>query len=297
MMTRKYLLLCTLLSCASMADTEGHLVTLWEIEGARNTVYLLGSIHLLREQDHPLPSIIEAAYNDAEVLIMEIDMDDLDPVEAQAAMLALGVLQDSTTLRDLMGNDMYSKASAAASDLDIPLAMLAKTEPWLAALTIEIMLLSKIGFDPSLGIETYMTTKAGEDHKPIEGLETLHEQLGFLDGLALEAQRQMLLSTLLEGAKMRTMMNEMINAWRHGDTNFLDELLLESFAKHEALNNVLIVNRNKRWVTQIMDRLDDTDDYLVVVGALHLVGAGGVPQRLARKGVRIRQLSEPPSVH
>ena len=291
-MAKNWLILLTCLASATMADTTGHPVTMWVIEGEQNTVYLLGSVHLLRKEDHPLPDIIEAAYKDADILIMEIDMDDLDPLAAQATMNSLGVLHDGTTLRELMGEEMYAKASAAADDVQIPLDMLAKTEPWLAAITVEIMLLSKIGFDPNLGVETYMTTKAGTDDKPIEGLETLQEQLGFLDGLSLDAQRQMLLSTLVEGAKIRTMMDEMISAWHHGDIEFLDKLLLEGFAGNETLNDVLIVNRNKRWVSQIIARLDDTDDYLIVVGALHLVGDGGVPQRLARRGIHIRQLSE-----
>ena len=285
-----------LVSTVAMADAANHPVTMWAVDGEHNTVYLLGSIHLLRQQDHPLPTVIDAAYADAEVLIMELDMDDLDPLAAAALMNSLGVLHDQTTLRELMGESMYEAASDAAVDVDIPLDLLAKTEPWLAAVTIELMLLSKIGFDPDLGIEATMTAKASADRKPIEGLETIEEQLGFLDGLPLDAQRQMLLSSLLDGSKMRTMMDAMISAWHHGDTRFLENLLLESFAKHPALNDALIVNRNKRWVSQIKARLDDRDDYLVVVGALHLVGEGGVPQRLAREGYAIRQLSETATV-
>jgi len=289
-------LLLTLLSSMAMAGPANHPVTMWAVEGEHNTVYLLGSIHLLREEDHPLPGVIDAAYADAEVLIMELDMDDLDPLTTTSLVNSLGVLHDQTTLRELMGEKMYAAASQAAADVDIPLDRLAKTEPWLAAISVELMLLSRIGFDPDLGIETYMSEKAGADGKPIEGLETLQEQLGFLDGLPLDAQRQMLLASLLDGAKIRSLMDEMISAWHHGDIEFLEKLLLESFAEHPALNDALIVNRNKRWVTQIIARLDDADDYLVVVGALHLVGVDGVPKQLAREGLSIRQLSETATV-
>jgi uncharacterized protein YbaP (TraB family) len=269
---------------------------MWEIKGEHNTVYLLGSIHLLRQMDHPLPTVIESAYQDAETLIMEIDMDDLDPMAAQVAFTEHGVLHDETTLRDLMGDELYQQASEAAAAINIPLELLAKTEPWYAAVTTEIMVLSRIGFNPNLGIETYMTAKAVGDNKPIEGFETIEEQLAFLDGLPLAAQRDMLLSTLLEGAEIKEMMDGMIDAWRHGDLDYLNDVLLDSFAKFEAINKALITDRNERWVIQTMELLDDDDDYLIVVGAMHLVGKGGVPERLAREGIRIRQLSEPPTL-
>lgn len=292
----RWLTLCVLLATSAHADTDGHPVTMWEIEGEHNTVYLLGSIHLLRKKDHPLPAVIESAYQDAETLIMEIDMDDLDPMAAQVAFTEHGVLHDDTTLRDLMGDDLYQQASDAAVALDIPLDMLAKTEPWYAAVTAEIMILSRIGFDPNLGIEAYMTAKAASDNKPIEGFETIEQQLAFLDGLPLAAQRDMLLSTLLEGAEIKQIMDGMIDAWRHGDTDYLNDVLLDSFARFEAINKALITDRNERWVTQTLELLDDDDDYLIVVGAMHLVGEGGVPERLAREGVHIEQLSEPPAL-
>ena len=102
--------------------------------------------------------------------------------------------------------------------IDIPLDMLAQSEPWLAAMTVELMMLYRIGFDPLLGVEMIMTTRATQDGKPIEGLETIDEQLSFLDGLPLEAQREMLLQTLAEGAALSESIDELIDAWRYGDT-------------------------------------------------------------------------------
>ena len=288
------LIVCGLLTATAAADETAHPLTLWRIEGASNTVYLLGSIHLLRAEDHPLPRAIEAAYDDAEVLIMELDMDDLDPVATQAAFNKAGVMTDGTTLRDLMGNDAYDAAAEAASAIDIPLEMLARSEPWLAAITVELMLLYRNGFNPLLGVEMTMTTRATIDGKPIMGLETVDEQLGFLDGLPLEAQREMLLQTLVQGATLERSIDGLIDAWRHGDTATLERELLAGIAEQERLHETLIVERNERWASTITTWLDDEDDYLVVVGALHLVGEHGVPALLGRAGIEIRQLKEQP---
>ena len=291
---RILLVLLSVLAAPVLAD--GHPVTMWRIDGATNSVYLLGSIHLLREHDHPLPTVIDTAYEDAEVLVMELDMDDLDPVYTQAAFNRAGVLRDDRTLKDLMGDELYAEAERAARAVDIPIELLAQSEPWLAAMTVELMALYRIGFNPMYGVEMTMTTRATRDGKPIEGLETVDEQLSFLDGLPLDVQNEMLLQTLRESAGLREQIDELILAWRHGDIATLDDGLLESIAEESELHDVLIVQRNRRWVDAILEWLDDEQDYLVIVGALHLVGDDGVPALLEQRGIGIHQLSEPAAV-
>ena len=286
------LLLLCIVGVAPRAENVGHPVTLWRIDGADNTVYLLGSIHLLRAEDHPLPRAIDAAYADAEVVVMELDMDDLDPVRTQAAFNHAGVMTDGTTLRDLMGEEHYRAAEEAAAAIDVPLDMLASSEPWLAAITVELMMLYRMGFDPLLGVEMTMTNRATADGKPIEGLETVEEQLGFLDGLPMAAQREMLLQTLLQGAAISETVDALIDAWRFGDTATLEAELLQGIEKQDALHDALIVGRNQRWAETISTWLDDDRDYLVVVGALHLVGDNGVPSLLDRAGYGIQQIKE-----
>lgn len=284
------------LSGVALADDGGHPVTLWEVSGKQNTVYLMGSIHLLRNVDYPLPSALNAAYDDADVLIMEIDMDDLDPFAAQRQFFELGVLHDETTLQDMMGTELYQEALNAADEIDIPLDMLSKTEPWYAAMTIELMALNRIGFNPEQGIEMHFMSKAVDDRKPIYGLETIEQQIAFLDGLPLQSQREMLMTTLLEGAAIEGVMDDMIRAWRRGDIASLESELLAGFADNEHLHRILLTDRNDRWVEQIQERLDDAQDYLIIVGALHLIGDSGVPLQLQRLNIPVRQLSEPPTV-
>lgn len=285
-------LLCILAS-SSWADESGHPVTMWQVDGKTNSVYLLGSIHMLREQDHPLPSVIDSAYDDAEIIIMELDMDDMDPAYTQMAFNRAGVRTDGTTLRELMGDDAYSRAEEAAAAVDIPLDMLAQSEPWLAAMTVEIMLLYRIGFNPMLGVEMTMTSRAARDGKPIEGLETVDEQLAFLDGLPLDVQSEMLIQTLAEGAALGDSIDAFIDAWHFGDMTILESGLLDSIKEQSEFSEVLITGRNRRWADAIAGMLDDDQDYLVIVGALHLVGDEGVPALLAKRGLGIQQLSEP----
>jgi uncharacterized protein YbaP (TraB family) len=287
-------LLAALLLAATpaLADDAGHPVTLWRVAGETNSVYLLGSIHMLRQQDHPLPGVIDRVYEDAEVVVMELDMDDLDPAATQASFSRAGVMMDGTTLRDLMGEELFEQAERAAAEIDIPLELLAQSEPWLAAMTVELMMLYRIGFNPALGIEMTLSQRAISDGKPVEGLETVDEQLAFLDGLPLEAQREMLLQTLAQGAALSESVDDLVTAWRHGDTAALQAGLLDSMGEQEELLAALVTDRNRRWAATIIPWLDDDHDYLVVVGALHLVGDDGVPALLDKAGFGIQQLRE-----
>jgi uncharacterized protein YbaP (TraB family) len=281
-----------LLPALALADSAGHPVTMWMAEGTSNRVYLLGSVHLLRAQDHPLPQVIDNVYDDAETLYMELDMDDLDPLLMQSTINRLGMLDDGTSLRDVMGDDLYAEAMTVATELDIPLEMLERTEPWFAAITIEQLALARIGFNPSYGVEMHLLQKATRDGKAILGFESVEQQLAYLDGLSLDAQRELLMQTLTESATIREIMDDLILAWRSGDIDYLEQTLLEDVSGYPELYDTIVANRNRLWVDTIDELLQQGEDYLVVVGALHLVGEDGLPQLLEQRGVRILQMHE-----
>jgi len=277
------------LSAPASADDE-QMLPIWQVDGGQNRIFLLGSIHLLREQDHPLPGEIYDAYEEAETLIMELDMDDIDPVATQAMTNELGLIENGGTLTDLLGPQVYAEAVALAATAEIPLNLLDRAEPWYAAMNIEMMLLMRMGFNPAFGIESHMMERAVNDKKEIRGFETMRQQLGFLDGLSQEAQQEMFLQALAEGPEMRELMDSLIDAWRIGDTEFLEESMLREMQDYPELNQTIVINRNIDWTAQIEELMDDEDDYLIIVGALHLIGEEGVPKLLLSRGHKVSQL-------
>jgi len=290
---KKFLLLLLVCATPSFAAEDAHPLSMWQVDGQQNRIFLLGSIHLLREKDYPIPSAIIDAYKEAETLVMELDMDDMDPVESQSLATELGLIADGRTLADLLGPTTYAEAEKLALAATIPLNLLSGAEPWYAAMNVELMLLMRIGFNPALGIETHLMEMAAYDQKEILGFETMRQQLELLDGLSADAQREMFMQALSEGSAMLELMDGMIDAWRHGDTAFMEENLLSDMQDYPELNRTIVVDRNIDWTAQIEALLDDDDDYLVVVGTLHLVGEEGVPELLSRRGHTVTQLQQP----
>ncbi|NNF66020.1 MAG: TraB/GumN family protein [Gammaproteobacteria bacterium] len=263
---------------------------LWQIEGDTNTVYLLGSVHLLREDDYPLPAIYDQVYADAETLVMELDMDDLDPVRLQQYMIRTGMPEDGQTLQQLMGEAEWNKALNTASSLDINLELFNNTEPWLAALSIVELEMLKLGFDPTLGVEYHFLQRARDDSKPIEGLESAEEQIAVFDNLPIDVQLRFLLKTLEDIETIEEGLDTLIGAWRSGNLVVMQDELIKGFNGFPGVYDALVVKRNAEWTEKLDELLDARDDYLIIVGALHLIGPDSVIEQLRSRGYKTRQL-------
>ena len=283
----------TTLSLLILSSTAfGGALPIWELEGTSNRVLLMGSVHFLRTSDYPLPDGMTAAYDLADTLVMEIDMDDLDPLLAQTTMMNMGVSPEGRSLRDALGEASYKEAARRADALGVPLAMFDQFEPWFAALSITQLRMMQLGFDPAWGIETRLTQQAAGDGKEIAGLETLEEQLGFMDRLDDETQREFLLQSLEDAAVLADQVETIVASWRIGDTDTMEELMLEGFESARGLEDALLVQRNRNWVRPIQNMRDQPDNYLVIVGAMHLIGENSVVAMLEDKGIAVRQLTD-----
>jgi uncharacterized protein YbaP (TraB family) len=274
------------------SQPSGHAVPLWQIDGRHNRIYLLGSVHMLRESDHPLPAVFYDAYDDADALVMELDVTSVDPVATQALVNELGMIQDGRQLDELLGATDYSAALTLAERANIPLAMLAGAEPWLAAVTIDVLMLTRLGYSPAQGVEMRFAELAANDGKTISGLETERQQLEMLDGLSAPAQRDLLLQTLSEGQDVDSAMNELIASWRNGETGKIESSLLQDIRQYPEIYQTILVRRNENWVGQILELLDDPRNYLIIVGAMHLVGDDGLPSLMQEKGLAVKQLRQ-----
>jgi hypothetical protein len=160
-------------------------------------------------------------------------------------------------------------------------------EPWFAGLSVSLLALKAHGYDVEHGVEQIIQAEARRAGKPGCGLETLDEQLALLDGLSPELQSEILLQALEEAADVESLIEPMLEAWRRGDEAGLERSLDEDFEGYPELADALIYRRNARWAEQVSGMLEDGEDVLVVVGAMHLVGDRGLPALLAERGYEV----------
>ena len=256
----------------------------WHVSGEDSEIWLLGSIHYLRQQDYPLPPLIDDLYRQADTLVMELDLDDLDLQAMQSSFMKAGMLSASMTLQTVLGAETYRLTETRAADLGLPLIMLQHLEPWLVALTLMDLGMSRLGYQADQGIEQYLLRRSLADGKEILGLESLADQIGIFDTLSWADQEALLLQTLTDLQAPDAEMAGLLNAWRSGSLNELANELSADFDEFPELGAALIGERNKRWAVRLEELLEGNGRYLVVVGALHLVGENSVIELLSARG-------------
>ena len=274
------LLLATLAVAADARGTS----SVWVMKGAKNTVYLAGSVHALPRENADLPPQLERAYAAARSIVMEVDLDDMDPLEAVQFVTSRGTLPEGETLGDVIGAAGYAKVAKLAATLEVPEAVVSKLEPWAAAMVLTQFALMKTGYDPQLGIDMQLVGRARDDGKPVDGLETIIDQLGIFDGRSVDEQKKFLLESADDAPKLGDDLHRLINAWRAGDLKALETELNKERAQAPGLYDELLGTRNRKWLPKIEALLDRDQDVLVVVGALHFVGHDGLLELLTKAG-------------
>lgn len=282
------------------ATREPPVPLLWKVSDDDNAVYLLGSFHLLKPNDYPLSRDIDTALADADVVMFEIPPEELGSPAlgmrmAQAAMRSDGTLLDSDLpeeTRAALARWMEGNATHLQALQLTPQAM-QMFEPWFAGLMVAVVEMGKAGLDPALGLDMHLARRATQAGKSMGGLETGTEQIAFLDGMALEEQVQFL-QEALAGAELGSEEIEKLHAaWRNGDVDTLwASMAVEMRERFPGLYRRINVARNDAWVERLDARLRSpgTEDTLVVVGALHLLGEDGVVEKLRARGYEVERI-------
>jgi uncharacterized protein YbaP (TraB family) len=276
------LLLACAGACACAAPPDGSSV--WVVKGRNNTVYFAGSVHALPKDHAELSPQLELAYGAADALLMEVDLDDLNPLEAVEFVAQHGTLPADESLSQVVGTQRYARILQLANSVDVPEIALARLEPWAAAMVLTQFALAKSGFDPQLGVDMQISERARADGKPIDGLETIVEQLGIFDSRDMEEQISFLVDAADDVPAMHEDLARLIAAWRAGDIAGLEREFDKERAESPALYVELLGARNRRWMPKIESLFGERRNYLVVVGALHFVGRDGLLALLARAG-------------
>ena len=282
-------LLCLAFCAPGRADAgrpdAGSLHALWEIHGKHNTVYLLGSIHVLRPSDYPLAPAVLKAYADSKALVMEINLAEMDSEQVQAEMLSSAMLPEGKTLADILGPRRYSRAAGLSHDIGIDLATFDQFAPWFAAEAISELQLTQLGFEAQSGVEMYFLERARADGKSIDGLETVHDQIALFEGLSMDTQANYLVSSLEQARSLPREVDAMVHAWQRGDTAWFEHELDAEFGQDPALQQSVLAARNRKWLPRIEALLNDDRNYLVIVGTGHLIGPNSVIDLLKKDGV------------
>lgn len=266
---------------------------LWKVSDGDNAVYLLGSFHLLKEDDYPVSPDIEQALAASDKVMFEVPPEEMmDPAMAQKFLAAAGY-SDGRSLSQVLPPALREKFNRILAQRGVTIAQFEAYEPWFVNLSLLLGVSQQMGFRPDHGLDQYLMQQAAAKGKATGGLESIDTQLNVLDSTPMAEQIASLKEFLDKPTEMPGMLSDLHGAWRDGDLARLDKLSREEMQeKTPQTYRIVNTERNDAWLPQIQQMLDGQKkgDTLVVVGALHLLGTDGVIEKLRAKGYTVERV-------
>lgn len=283
---------CTLYSSAYglqavQAPPKKHF--LWSVESGKNTIYLLGSMHLLKRDAYPLPDTFERIYASCGTVVFETDIGAANEPSFQKKMIARAGYPAGQTLKQNLSAETYRQFEEKMMKSGYSVSKLDWAKPWYGALLLTALEFNRLGYDSKYGIDHYFFNRAKREKKQLIFLESNEYQINIYAGLNKRQQELFLRQILKELEIIEGMASDMVHAWQTGDTGKLNSIIKMSFDNYPGLYNRIMIQRNKRWMSTIGKLMKQNDDVLVIVGAGHLVGRDSVIDLLTRKGYKVRQ--------
>ena len=261
---------------------------LWVVKDADTTIYLFGSVHILKPGLGWFDDGVKTAFDASDQLVLE--MVEPPAAEVQAMFGELAMDQKGKALRSKMNEADRAVYEAAMGKLGIPAAAFDPFEPWAAAMTLSLLAMQKSGFDPNSGVEKQLTAAANITKKPIAGLETMEFQLGVFDTLAEAEQVQFLVETAKDIDDAGATMDKMVDLWAAPDPEKLGALMNEEMTSR-VLFDALLTKRNANWAKWISARMAKPGVTFIAVGAGHLAGPTSVQALLPAYGLNATRVA------
>ena len=287
--------LCTILIAlgAHLAHAQAPVPLLWKVSDADNSLYLLGSFHMLKTTDYPVAASVDAAFNDASQVVFELSPQEVNDPALGSKLAALGVLAGGKTLQQSVSAKTWRKLQAFSAKNKVDLANFQNLKPWFVGLMLAVMGMQNNGFDPALGLDQQLMQRAVKEGKATQGLETGDMQIALFNNLSPKEQDQFLEEALDSGGRLKTEMQALHTAWRNADEKKLyQDVGLKMRRDYPELYESINRGRNKAWLPKLeaLLKANQKDNVLVVVGALHLLGDDGVVKMLAAKGYKVERI-------
>jgi uncharacterized protein YbaP (TraB family) len=264
------------------------------VRSSTNTVYLLGTVHVGSRRMYPMSNAVDEAFARSQVLALEIDPNDRD---AALAAIQGALYRPPDNLRSHLSPELLAELQAVLPRVGLPIEYAQTMKPHLLAITVSMMEIARLGYDPAMGVEQHLAARAKERAMPLVQLESAAEQMQLFDSLSEATQTALLAQTLRSIARdeMAGELEALLAAWSEGDAKRLLEVIERESAElpdgmGAELREVLYTRRNRGMAAKVEAMLAGSVPHFVAVGAGHLLSEDGVVALLQARGFAVRRL-------
>lgn len=261
---------------------------LWVVKDDDTTIYMFGTVHVLKPGINWLNGPVKAAFDASSELVIE--MVPPEPAAMQQLALRMGMSPTGPTLTEKMPTDKRALLASTATGLGLPMQAVDRMDPWFAAINIGVVAIMRAGYDPNAGVEQTLLGAARSANKSVSGLETPEQQLGFFDNLPEPIQISYLATSLEQIQEGAAMLDRMVVSWSAGNPDALGEEMNQAMRATPEVAKVLLADRNVRWAEWIKQRLATPGTVFMAVGAGHLAGPDSVQVQLSRHNLNANRV-------
>lgn len=256
---------------------------LWVVKDADTSIYLFGTIHVLKPDVRWFHGPVRKAFDRSDTLVLEV----LTPEPAEVARRTIGLAldRDGPPLTQKLPADMRARYLALLQSLDVPQAQLDPFQPWYAAVFLSMAPLERLGYRADAGVEDVLRNAAARHGKSVVALETIDDQLGFFAALPEPTQLRFLTATVEDAERAEEEIGKMLGNWAAGRPDILAAEMNESLQDMPDVAEMLLFQRNRRWADWIARRMAEPGTVFIAVGAGHLAGKGSLLDDLAALGL------------
>lgn len=261
---------------------------LYTVRDDDTTVYVFGTVHMLRnDEDWQGPTISEAlAASDA--VYFEADVYTIEPAEMRGVVLRHGMLQNGEYLSEYLSAEEWEALADYSNGLGLPSDALLPMRPWFAAITLTTFAAMTEGLDPYSGVESLLHQDIAETDIERRYFETVEQQIQFMADLPLDIQTELLNQAVAESDTTMDTMDALIAAWREGDMEALDDLANGAMRDASpALYEAIILDRNRNWAEELTTLMETPGTFFVAVGSAHIPGEAGLVSLLQEEGFSV----------
>lgn len=268
---------------------QGDGPALWVIRDADSTVYLFGTVHMLKPGTAWGSDKVDVAFASASDVWFEVT--DPDDQAALGPLFQQHALSPDRPLSSWLATDEQAVLAEAVQAVGLNPAQIEPARPWFAALMIATGPLKAAGFEPEHGVELNLRARALAEGKTIHGFETLDQQIGGLARMSEDGQMVYLRHYLKTSRSAADQMERAVVGWSSGDMDAMAAFARDNGrAISEETHQIFLATRNADWADQIQTLLNGSGTAFIAVGAAHLAGDDSLQQLLAQRGVTVTRL-------
>lgn len=260
---------------------------LWKItgKGLKKPSYLFGTMHVLCEEDAILSDRLKGAIAGCDEIYFEINLVDINGILNSLKYMRMN---DNQKLSDLLNDSDYLKVKNyfSAHGSKLPFGMLERLKPMLVSSLIEE---DNMNCKTTDGMEFVIMKEARNHDKKINGFETAEFQAGLFDSIPYEKQARELVESIDSLDQNRKNTDSLVAVYRRQDLEKIDEMSRKDDPEMSGYMDLLLYDRNRKWVKALRSLLADKS-LVIAVGAAHLPGDQGVINLLKRAGYTVEPL-------